>query len=248
MYPLRTKVNAGFTRWSSGYLTASSKTCWTQGEQNGFEDCLVEITKTAIAISEADKGNLQLFDASSGSLTIVAQQGFEEDFLKFFDSVSKNEAACGAAVGTAKQIIVDDVLTSEIFVRQPAQKVLVDAGVRAVVSTPLLSSKERPLGVLSTHFARPRQCLPILVVDWLRKPCGSCRPSRTLELSRGMSALCQKRTFCTAVKTSLFDHLVGEDEQLVCNIELNQLCCFAMDHQLELNRLLNWHIGYRPGH
>jgi len=126
------------------------------GEQNGFEDCLVEITKTAIAISEADKGNLQLFDASSGSLTIVAQQGFEEDFLKFFDSVSKNEAACGAAVGTAKQIIVDDVLTSEIFVRQPAQKVLVDAGVRAVVSTPLLSSKERPLGVLSTHFARPR--------------------------------------------------------------------------------------------
>src|SRR6516162_9347709 len=126
------------------------------GEQNGFEDCLVEITKTAIAISEADKGNLQLFDASSGSLTIVAQQGFEEDFLKFFDNVRKNDAACGAAMGTAKQIIVDDVLTSEIFVRQPAQKVLVDAGVRAVVSTPLLSSKERPLGVLSTHFARPR--------------------------------------------------------------------------------------------
>src|SRR6516162_2119300 len=29
MYPLRTKVDAGFTRWSSGYLTASSKTCWT---------------------------------------------------------------------------------------------------------------------------------------------------------------------------------------------------------------------------
>jgi two-component sensor histidine kinase len=126
------------------------------GEQNGFEDCLAEITKTAIAISEADKGNLQLFDVASGSLTIAAQQGFEEDFLKFFDSVSKNDAACGAAMGTAKQIIVDDVLTSEIFVRQPAQKVLVDAGVRAVVSTPLLSSKERPLGVLSTHFARPR--------------------------------------------------------------------------------------------
>jgi two-component sensor histidine kinase len=126
------------------------------GERNDFEDCLAEITKTAIAISEADKGNLQLFDATSGSLTIVTQQGFEEDFLKFFDNVRKNYAACGAAMGTAKQIIVDDVLTSEIFVRQPAQKVLLDAGVRAVVSTPLLSSKERPLGVLSTHFARPR--------------------------------------------------------------------------------------------
>ena len=126
------------------------------GERNGFEDCLAEITKAAVAISEADKGNLQLFDDTSGSLTIVAQQGFKEDFLKFFDSVRKNDAACGAAMGTAKQIIVDDVLTDEIFVGQPAQKVLVDAGVRAVVSTPLMSSKERPLGVLSTHFARPR--------------------------------------------------------------------------------------------
>jgi hypothetical protein len=30
-----------------------------------------------------------------------------------------------------------------------------------------------------------------------------------LELSRVMSALCQKRTFCAAAKALLFDHLVG---------------------------------------
>lgn len=126
------------------------------GERSSFEGCLAEITKTAIAISEADKGNLQLYDATSGSLTIAAQQGFQGDFLKFFDSVRADEAACGAAMSTAKQIIVDDVLTSAIFAGQPAQKVLLDAGVRAVVSTPLMSSKERPLGVLSTHFTRPR--------------------------------------------------------------------------------------------
>jgi two-component sensor histidine kinase len=126
------------------------------GERNSFEDCLAEITKAAIVILEADKGNLQLFDAASGSLTIAAQQGFQEDFLKFFASVRGNDAACGAAMGRAKQIIVDDVLTSEIFVGQPAQKVLLDAGLRAVVSTPLMSSKLRPLGVLSTHFTRPR--------------------------------------------------------------------------------------------
>jgi two-component sensor histidine kinase len=124
-------------------------------ESSSFGDCLSEITKTAIAISEADKGNLQLYDATSGSLTIVTQQGFQGDFLKFFVTVRGNEAACGVAMGTAKQIIIDDVLTSEIFVGQPAQKVLLDAGVRAVVSTPLMSSKERPLGVLSTHFTRP---------------------------------------------------------------------------------------------
>jgi len=124
-------------------------------ERSSFEGCLVEITKTAVAISEADKGNLQLYDHTSGSLTIAAQQGFQADFLKFFDSVRGNDTACGVAMGTAKQIIVDDVLTSAIFAGQTAQKVLLDAGVRAVVSTPLMSSKERPLGVLSTHFTRP---------------------------------------------------------------------------------------------
>jgi two-component sensor histidine kinase len=124
-------------------------------ERSSFEGCLAEITKTAIAISGADKGNLQLYDATSGSLIIAAQRGFQGDFLKFFDSVRANDAACGVAMGTAKQIIVDDVLTSPIFAAQPAQKVLLDAGVRAVVSIPLMSSKGRPLGVLSTHFTRP---------------------------------------------------------------------------------------------
>ena len=60
-------------------------------ERSSFEDCLAEITKTAIAISEADKGNLQLYDDTSGSLTIAAQQGFQGDFLKFFDSVRGND-------------------------------------------------------------------------------------------------------------------------------------------------------------
>jgi two-component sensor histidine kinase len=124
-------------------------------EKSSFGDCLSEITETAIAISKADKGNLQLYDATSGSLTMAAQQGFQGEFLRFFLTVRGNEAACGVAMRTAKQTIVDDVLTSEIFVGRPAQKVLLDAGVRTVVSTPLMSSKERALGVLSTHFTRP---------------------------------------------------------------------------------------------
>jgi two-component sensor histidine kinase len=125
------------------------------GEKNSFENCLAEITKTAIAISEADKGNLQLFDVASGSLTIVAQQGFQEGFLKFFGSESGKHAACGAAMRTGKQIIVNDVVTSEIFVGHPVQRVLLDEAVRALVATPLTSSNGSLLGVLSIHFARP---------------------------------------------------------------------------------------------
>jgi hypothetical protein len=42
-------------------------------EENKFETCCDEITRTAIAISGADKGNLQLFDETLGSLRIIAQ-------------------------------------------------------------------------------------------------------------------------------------------------------------------------------
>jgi GAF domain-containing protein len=56
---------------------------------------------------------------------------------------------------TNEQVIVDDVLTSKIFVDQPAQKVLLEAEVRAVISTLLRSSKGNLLGVISTHFSRP---------------------------------------------------------------------------------------------
>jgi len=125
-------------------------------EENKFETCYDEITKTAIAISGADKGNLQLFDETSRSLRIVAQQGFQEEFLKFFESVDDHAAAsCGTAMVSSEQVVVDDVLTSKIFVGQPAQKVLLDAEVRAVMSTPLRSSKGNLLGIISTHYSRP---------------------------------------------------------------------------------------------
>jgi two-component sensor histidine kinase len=125
-------------------------------EENKFETCFSEIAKTAIAISGADKGNMQVFDEASRSLKIVAQHGFQEEFLKYFENVDDHVAAsCGTAMATNEQVIIDDVLTSEIFVGQPAQKVLLDAEVRAIISTPLRSSKGNLLGVISTHFSRP---------------------------------------------------------------------------------------------
>jgi two-component sensor histidine kinase len=125
-------------------------------EENKFETCYDEITRTAIMLSGADKGNLQLFDETLGSLRIVAQHGFQEKFLKYLENADDHVAAsCGTALATNEQVIVDDVLTSKIFVDQPAQKVLLEAEVRAVISTPLKSSKGNLLGIISTHFSRP---------------------------------------------------------------------------------------------
>ena len=125
-------------------------------DENESETCFCEIVKTAIAISGADKGNMQLFDVAAQSLKIVAYQGFDKEFLKFFESVDDHvSASCGVAMSSNEQVIVSDVATSDIFVGQPAQNVLLDSDVRACISTPMRSSKGSLLGVISTHFSRP---------------------------------------------------------------------------------------------
>src|SRR5437763_7035008 len=99
---------------------------------------------------------MQVFDEASHSLRIVAQQGFQEKFLDCFSNVDDHRAAsCGTAMATNEQVIVDDVLTNKIFLSEPTRNVLIEAEVRAVISTPLRSSKGNLLGVISTHFSRP---------------------------------------------------------------------------------------------
>jgi signal transduction histidine kinase/CheY-like chemotaxis protein len=119
--------------------------------------CLQQIVAAAIALAGADKGNLQLFDRDTGTLVIAARQGFEEPFLTFFSQVNDDASACAAAMRSNTQVIVEDVATSEIFVGQPSQRVMVEAGAQAVISTPLTASDGTVLGIVSAHFSAPHR-------------------------------------------------------------------------------------------
>src|SRR5262252_5515836 len=122
---------------------------------NGFHQCLEMILDAAVSITGADKGNIQLPDPGSAELVIAAQRGFEEPFLNFFARVRDGTSACGAAMLSAQSVLVEDVTRSELFAGQASLDALLDAGVRAVQSTPLLSSDGSLLGMISTHFSRP---------------------------------------------------------------------------------------------
>ena len=56
---------------------------------------------------------------------------------------------------SGERVIVEDVCRSEVFAGQPSETVLLDAGVRAVISTPLANGDGRLLGVISTHYGKP---------------------------------------------------------------------------------------------
>ncbi|MBV8745684.1 MAG: PAS domain-containing protein [Xanthobacteraceae bacterium] len=119
-----------------------------------FNVCSYRILDAAIALANANKGTFQILDARTGALVIAAHRGFEEPFLDFFAAVRDDVSACGVAMLCGSRIIVEDV-EEGLFVGHKSQQVLIDAGVRSVISTPLTSGSGKVLGMVSTHFTQP---------------------------------------------------------------------------------------------
>src|SRR5215475_10303862 len=106
-------------------------------------------------VTGAGQANIQVFDPVAKSLRIEAHRGFDAAFLEFFGYVRDGTAACGTAFKRREPVIIRDVTESPIFVGTPASEVVLNAGVRAVQSTPLLSRSGVVLGILSTHWCFP---------------------------------------------------------------------------------------------
>ena len=127
-------------------------------EGHDLTKCLSAVVETAAAITGAPRGSLQLVEPRSGMLTIAAQKGFTNQFLRFFAEVREDAPVTAAAAMRMRQrVLVEDVTRSDIFYDQTSIKVLIEAGVRAVQSTPLIGVDGKVFGVLSTHFSEPHR-------------------------------------------------------------------------------------------
>lgn len=120
----------------------------------GREEVCEAALDAALRITGTDLGNVQLLDGS-GALRISAQRGFERPFLEFFAEVKGAESACGVALILGRQYSVSDVETHPVFRGTAAGDVMLEAGARAVESSPIISSAGVPLGMLSVHHRQP---------------------------------------------------------------------------------------------
>lgn len=120
---------------------------------------LEELLHTAIKITDADFGNVQLLDPESRALRIVHQRGFGQEFLHFFDEVPHGSAACGSALQSSERVVVEDVTTDSLYT-DDARKVMIGANALACQSTPFFDASGRVLGVLSTHYRVPTRPTP----------------------------------------------------------------------------------------
>ena len=127
-------------------------------EISQFQPLLEEVLDATIALQNADFGNIQVFNLATQSLEIVAQRGFHQEFLDYFEHVRDTGAVCGRAMELGERAIIEDVETDPEFA--PHRQIAASAGFRAVQSTPLLNRSGEFLGMLSTHFRRPHRPLP----------------------------------------------------------------------------------------
>jgi PAS domain S-box-containing protein len=123
---------------------------------NDLQTALEEVLESAIALLEADMGNIQLVDPQTGELQIVAYRGFREDFLEHFRRVGADPSAvCARAAQQGQRAIIEDVQADPAFAAH--RQIAASAGFRAVQSTPVTSRRGELLGVLSTHFSNPHR-------------------------------------------------------------------------------------------
>ncbi|HET6463011.1 MAG TPA: PAS domain-containing protein, partial [Candidatus Krumholzibacteria bacterium] len=112
---------------------------------------LDEILTGAIELLGADKGIIRILDLTRGVLKIEAHRGFKQEFIGSFREVSAEiDSPCGRTLRSGERIVITDVEEDELFT--PFRPRARSAGVRAVLSTPIMSRDRAPLGTLTTHF------------------------------------------------------------------------------------------------
>ena len=119
-----------------------------------IKDAADTMLGAAIDLHRADFGNVQLLKPEANTLEIIAQRGFDAGFLETFKTVSAEDScACGRAIAARATVFVHDVEEDPEYA--PFVAAARAAGYRAVQSTPMISSTDQLVGVLSTHFRRP---------------------------------------------------------------------------------------------
>ena len=148
----------------------------SEGEHRIAENPYLRLAKSAsfpeflasvIDSAAADCGIVQLFDSTNHMLRIVAQRGFDDEFVKYFDTAGDEaHPACRGAMKKQSRIVVTDVSTDPLFSKD-LKNLLLRARVRSFQSTPLIDSSEKVVGVVSTLYSRPEGFMPHMgkVVD-----------------------------------------------------------------------------------
>jgi signal transduction histidine kinase/ActR/RegA family two-component response regulator len=118
---------------------------------------LTEILAAAAHITGTGRGNIQLYDPGANRLRLAVSQGFGDRFVQRFEDCAY-AAVCKAAGGDLAPAMWVEIAAEPALQGTEELQVLLEEGIKAIQSTPLISLDGRLLGRLNNYFGVP--CRP----------------------------------------------------------------------------------------
>ena len=110
----------------------------------------------SMEIVAATMGDVQIYDAPTHTMKILAHRGFVQEFIdRMQESPLDEESPCGRAMTTGSRVIVEEMRDYSRSARIRA--LAAEAGYRAMQCTPLVSRTDKLLGIVSTQFEKPHR-------------------------------------------------------------------------------------------
>lgn len=119
-------------------------------------EMLDNLLQHAMMMCETKAGTLQLVNETNNTLEIAASFGLCDEFIDHFRIVTCDDGSvCGRALQKRETIFIKDLTTDRSFAKHLNHAL--QNNVRAVQSTPLITSSGKIVGMISVHFATPRK-------------------------------------------------------------------------------------------
>lgn len=111
------------------------------------------VVEAAVHIDDAVGGLIQLLDHDDQVLRLHTWHGFSEAFVEAVETISiADETTCAQAARDRRHVVVRDVHADPAF--EPYLLYAELGRFRSVQSTPLIDTRRRVVGVLTTQFSR----------------------------------------------------------------------------------------------
>jgi signal transduction histidine kinase/CheY-like chemotaxis protein len=126
--------------------------------EDDIEALYGKIMATVAQVMRSDFASMQMYFAERNELLLLAFQGFSPAAAQFWKWVrADSSCTCGFALKRRERVIAPDVLHCDLMQGTDDQQAYVEAGIRAVQSTPLLTRTGKLVGMISTHWRQPHQ-------------------------------------------------------------------------------------------
>ncbi len=126
-----------------------------QADGKGLYDAILE---SAQKLLRSDMGTIQLFDSARDGLTLLSSRGFDPNDIALFDWVERGAGtSCAIALRAGARVSIPDVEVCELVAGTPAHPALRRCGIRAALSTPLVSRTGTVIGMITNHWREPHE-------------------------------------------------------------------------------------------